>query len=182
MIGLLLAVSILGCVNLLILLTQLPRQSPRVREAAEGAVRDELRVARGESARAAHDLRSEVSSTLKTTGDSLVKSIGEIGNLQKGQLEGIGKNHKGLTATLQTGIAAPRSAVDVQLKGIQEGSEKKLDEMRKTVDEKLQGTLEKRLGEGCTGSTVTFQTFESPAPPSMRAVVKAAVGLVTSGA
>lgn len=147
MIWLLLAALIIGCVNLLVLLTQLPKQSTRVHEAAERAVRDELRVAREESARAAHDLRSEVSSTLKTTSDSLVKSIGEIGTLQKGQLEGIGENLKGLTGTLQTEIAALRSAVDVKLKGIQEGNEKKLDEMRKTVDEKLQGTLEKRLGE-----------------------------------
>jgi len=34
-----------------------------------------------------------------------------------------------------------------QLQQLQEGNEKKLEEMRKTVDEKLHGTLEKRLGE-----------------------------------
>src|SRR5215472_8426893 len=39
-----------------------------------------------------------------------------------------------------TGVAA-------QLKELQEGNERKLDQMRQTVDEKLSGTLERRLGE-----------------------------------
>jgi len=40
-----------------------------------------------------------------------------------------------------------RSSIDTQLKSLQESNEKKLDQMRQTVDEKLQTTLEKRLGE-----------------------------------
>ena len=39
------------------------------------------------------------------------------------------------------------SGVTRQLKELQEGNEKKLDEMRTVVDEKLQGALERRLGE-----------------------------------
>jgi DNA recombination protein RmuC len=40
-----------------------------------------------------------------------------------------------------------QSSMAEHIKRMQEGNEKKLDEMRMTVDEKLQGTLEKRLGE-----------------------------------
>ena len=40
-----------------------------------------------------------------------------------------------------------RSIVDVRLKQLQEDNSKQIDKMRATVDEKLQGTLEKRLGE-----------------------------------
>lgn len=40
-----------------------------------------------------------------------------------------------------------QSSMADHIKRMQEGNEKKLDEMRMTVDEKLQGTLEKRLGE-----------------------------------
>src|SRR5205807_6543224 len=40
-----------------------------------------------------------------------------------------------------------RSVVDLRLGQIQEDNAKQLDKMRATVDEKLQGTLEKRLGE-----------------------------------
>lgn len=40
-----------------------------------------------------------------------------------------------------------RTEIENRLKSIEEKNEKKLDEMRQTVDEKLQGTLEQRLGE-----------------------------------
>jgi len=40
-----------------------------------------------------------------------------------------------------------RGVVDARLRGLQEESAKRLEEMRLTVDEKLQGTLEKRLGD-----------------------------------
>ena len=40
-----------------------------------------------------------------------------------------------------------RETIEARLGKIQEENAKKLDEMRQTVDEKLQGTLEKRLGE-----------------------------------
>lgn len=40
-----------------------------------------------------------------------------------------------------------REALDLKFLQIQESNEKKLDEMRQTVDEKLHSTLEKRLGE-----------------------------------
>ena len=48
-----------------------------------------------------------------------------------------------LTASLET----VRSIVDSRLKQLQEDNSKQIDKMRATVDEKLQGTLEKRLGE-----------------------------------
>jgi DNA recombination protein RmuC len=40
-----------------------------------------------------------------------------------------------------------RSIVDLRLKQLQDDNSKQIDKMRATVDEKLQGTLEKRLGE-----------------------------------
>src|SRR2546421_251727 len=48
-----------------------------------------------------------------------------------------------LTKSLET----VRSVVDVRLKQLQDDNAKQIDKMRATVDEKLQGTLEKRLGE-----------------------------------
>jgi DNA recombination protein RmuC len=40
-----------------------------------------------------------------------------------------------------------RGEIETRLKAIEDRNDKKLDEMRQTVDEKLQGTLEQRLGE-----------------------------------
>ena len=48
---------------------------------------------------------------------------------------------------LARSLESVRSIVDVRLKQLQEDNSKQIDKMRATVDEKLQGTLEKRLGE-----------------------------------
>lgn len=138
---------LLNLAILAILLVQLPRLTRRAQEAAERGVREELREARAESQQTARDLRAEVSAALATTSGSLIGSLGQIGTLQRTHLEGIAASLKALTDTLQVEMTSSRNAVDAQLKRMQEGNEKKLDEMRTTVDEKLQGTLEKRLGD-----------------------------------
>jgi DNA recombination protein RmuC len=48
---------------------------------------------------------------------------------------------------LATSLEGVRSIVDVRLKQLQDDNAKQIDKMRATVDEKLQGTLERRLGE-----------------------------------
>jgi DNA recombination protein RmuC len=48
---------------------------------------------------------------------------------------------------LSASLEGVRSIVDLRLKQLQEDNSKQIDKMRATVDEKLQGTLEKRLGE-----------------------------------
>src|SRR6184192_2444107 len=48
---------------------------------------------------------------------------------------------------LATSLEGVRSIVDVRLSQLQQDNAKQIDKMRATVDEKLQGTLEKRLGE-----------------------------------
>jgi len=48
---------------------------------------------------------------------------------------------------LTRSLEGVRSIVDLRLKQLQEDNSKQIDTMRATVDEKLQGTLEKRLGE-----------------------------------
>ncbi len=113
----------------------------------EQAVREELRIGREESARAAKDLREEVSASQKNAVDTMVKTIGEMGKSQNDQIESIAKRIQELTESNKTSIDTLRSTLDTQIKHLQESNEKKLDQMRETVDEKLQSTLEKRLGE-----------------------------------
>ena len=60
----------------------------------------------------------------------------ESANASKAQREELSKSLEGV-----------RSIVDLRLKQLQEDNSKQIDTMRATVDEKLQGTLEKRLGE-----------------------------------
>ena len=53
---------------------------------------------------------------------------------------------KSIDAT-QASLERVRGTLDQRVRELQEGNERKLDEMRRTVDEKLHDTLEKRLGE-----------------------------------
>src|SRR5437762_10004351 len=61
--------------------------------------------------------------------------------------EGAGAAAKNQREELTKSLENVRSVVDLRLGQLQEDNAKQLDKMRATVDEKLQGTLEKRLGE-----------------------------------
>lgn len=94
-----------------------------------------------------HKNRAEQSLSLKTSADSLIKSISEISGLQKSQLEMFGGQISALTLSNEQKMENLRHAVEERLKAIQDDNGKKLEQMRATVDEKLSATLETRLGE-----------------------------------
>jgi len=102
---------------------------------------------REDGATNAKSLRGEVGLALKNFGDSLTKSMGEMSTLLKNQLSVFSEQLAKMTESNDQRMEALRVAVDGRLKLIQEDNSKQLDLMRSTVDEKLQGTLEKRLGE-----------------------------------
>ena len=54
---------------------------------------------------------------------------------------------KALSESNERRLAEVRVSVEARLASLQEGNEKKLEQMRATVDEKLHATLEQRLGE-----------------------------------
>src|SRR5438093_11242199 len=68
--------------------------------------------------------------------DEFSRNREEAGAAAKNQREELTRSLEGV-----------RSAVDVRLRQLQEDNAKQIDKMRATVDEKLQSTLEKRLGE-----------------------------------
>src|SRR5213595_2137244 len=61
--------------------------------------------------------------------------------------EEAGATAKNQREELTKSLESVRSIVDLRLKQLQDDNAKQIDTMRATVDEKLQGTLEKRLGE-----------------------------------
>jgi DNA recombination protein RmuC len=68
--------------------------------------------------------------------DEFSRNREEAGAAAKNQREELTKSLEGV-----------RAIVDLRLKQLQEDNATQIDKMRATVDEKLQGTLEKRLGE-----------------------------------
>ncbi len=89
----------------------------QAQERGERVLREELAQSRRELAGQTHHLREEVSGSLRAVGETVEKRIEVM-----------------------------RGSVDLRLGQIQQETQKRLEEMRATVDEKLQGTLEVRLG------------------------------------
>ena len=141
---LLAALAVLVSLNLVLLLRLSGRKTSGD---AEQAVREELRDGREEAAKRSHELREEVSGSLSKTAQTLSSTVGQLGNVQKQQLEAVTTQVQALIETNQQRLDGLRATISEQLNEMREANEKKLEEMRRTVDEKLQGTLEKRLGE-----------------------------------
>ena len=102
---------------------------------------------RAESATGAKQLREEVIAALQGITESTTKTMGELANVQKGQLESMTLAIGKLSDSNEKKLEAIRGTVEVELQRMQTDNAKQLEQMRQTVDEKLQGTLEKRLGE-----------------------------------
>ena len=141
---LLVLVIVLAVANLALVVRLIARASSNT---AEQAVRAELRDGREEAAKRSHELREEVSGSLDKTAQTLSTTVGQLGNVQKQQLESVTTQVQALVETNQQRLEGLRATISEQLGEMREANEKKLEEMRRTVDEKLQGTLEKRLGE-----------------------------------
>ena len=81
---------------------------------------------------------SKFDSLTKNTQDSMTNNLTKF-------METLSTRLDNLTKTTQDTLNNQQQTVQVSLKSIQDSNEKKLEEMRVTVDEKLQSTLEKRL-------------------------------------
>ena len=116
-------------------------------EEAARTTRVEFKIGREEAARAARELREEVAAAQKTSNETVIQTIGEMRKSQKGSLDSVELRIKELVDSNRNRLDKLRDVLDSQIKSLQQSNEKKLDQMRETVDEKLQSTLEKRLGE-----------------------------------
>jgi DNA recombination protein RmuC len=92
-------------------------------------LRDELRHHRAESSESLHRL-----------SESLVHAQTSLAQSQSQQIDT-------LRAGLERQVQTLKTTVDDRLRALQDDNATKLDQMRQTVDEKLQSTLESRLGE-----------------------------------
>nr|WP_222622537.1 DNA recombination protein RmuC [Ramlibacter albus] len=127
--------------------------------AANERLERELRREISESSRGA---RTELTQTLATFQDAVLKTGAEATRTQNAQIDALTQQlallQKTLSDTLNQQLqslseanvrrlAEVRGTLEAQLSILQQTNAAKLDEMRKTVDEKLQTTLETRLGE-----------------------------------
>ena len=113
----------------------------------EQTVREEIARNRGEASASARQHREELGQSMKGFNDSVLKGMTDMGRLLKEQMESFSLQIQQVMAVNVQQQETLRQVVATRLQQIQEDNTKRLEQMRATVDEKLQGTLEKRLGE-----------------------------------
>ncbi|QJW48489.1 DNA recombination protein RmuC [bacterium BFN5] len=116
-------------------------------ERIEKLLQDELAKSRLETGLNAKGLREEVFNALNRLNESVLRRMSENTTTQMQQLESFAKQLSHLTQSNEQRMDKLRDVVEGRLKAIQQDNTTKLEEMRNTVDEKLNVTLEKRLGE-----------------------------------
>lgn len=102
---------------------------------------------RDDGSQSAKATRQESAKLVNDFSEQLLAKVGEVFKTQNERLEQFSRRVSQMVDANDKKGDSLRVAVETKLKEMREENVLKLEEMRKTVDEKLQGTLEKRLGE-----------------------------------
>ena len=141
--------TLLTILLILILITLAAVLALLLKIRAENTPHDPEQIVKGH----AESLRNEFERARKSDEERDVRLREEIGG-------GVLRSTESLQKTLETRFDLIDANQGKRLKELRDGNEKKLEEMRKTVDEKLQGTLEKRLGEAFKQVSERLETVQ----------------------
>ncbi|MBT3174471.1 MAG: DNA recombination protein RmuC [Lentimicrobiaceae bacterium] len=159
---------IISIILLLIILAVLfmrkgsPSTTGSLKEELEIILKEELQETRRENRDLNTENRRELNTIFKDHQDTLLKRITELNKQQQDNLDlfsnnlnenlrqrfnELSKQQNEFNKQSKDSIKDISESIEKSLKAIREDNSTQLNEMRKTVDEKLQSTLEKRLGE-----------------------------------
>ena len=113
----------------------------------ERELREELARGRREDAEESFRDREERAQSATLLGQAVSTQMGQLGTLQAERLEAFARELNRFSLGLDERFERLKNSVEGRLTAIQADNAAKLEEMRRTVDEKLHATLEQRLGE-----------------------------------
>ena len=116
-------------------------------ERLERELREELARSRREDAEEAFRDREERAQSATLLGQAVTTQVAQFGTAQSERLESFARELNRFSLGLDERFERLRISVEGRLAAIQADNASKLEEMRRTVDEKLHATLEQRLGE-----------------------------------
>jgi len=122
-------------------------EANRQRDALRQTIEIKLDDAATKQASASKDAREEIVGSFRQLGSAVAETLEHVGAQQKERLENVTRSLDFLVEKQERAQEALRQTVEGRLDAIRTANEAKLDEMRKTVDEKLQSTLDERLGQ-----------------------------------
>jgi DNA recombination protein RmuC len=113
----------------------------------ERELREELARGRREDAEESFRDREERAQSSNLLSQAVTTQVGQFGALQAERLEAFARELNRFSLGLDERFERLKMTVEGRLTAMQADNANKLEEMRKTVDEKLHATLEQRLGE-----------------------------------
>lgn len=113
----------------------------------ERELREELARGRREDAEEAFRDREERAQSSTLLSQAVTTQVGQFGALQAERLEAFARELNRFSLGLDERFERLKLTVEGRLTAMQADNANKLEEMRRTVDEKLHATLEQRLGE-----------------------------------
>ncbi|MGV0974435.1 MAG: DNA recombination protein RmuC [Azonexus sp.] len=116
-------------------------------ERLERELREELARGRREDAEEAFRDREERAQSATLLGQAVTTQVAQFGSAQSERLEAFARELNRFSLGLDERFERLKMTVEGRLTAIQADNAAKLEEMRRTVDEKLHATLEQRLGE-----------------------------------
>jgi DNA recombination protein RmuC len=116
-------------------------------QAQERAFERLERELRSEIKETARVSRTELNGGFSQFQQTLATQFTSMTTLQNGKIDGFAQQLGQLMETNDRRFAEVRATIEQRLKDIEANNSAKLEEMRRTVDEKLHATLEQRLGE-----------------------------------
>jgi DNA recombination protein RmuC len=128
-------------------IAQMGDEAGRAREALRQIIEVKLDDAATKHTTTARESRQELVASFQHLGGVITSTLNQLGLQQNEKLGDVGLALGKMTETQERAQEALRQGVDGRLEAIRNENSIKLDEMRVTVDEKLQTTLEARLGE-----------------------------------
>ena len=156
-------ILLLAVINTLLLIKKKPQQAlpleklkeienavikfDAVLERNEKSIKDEFQRNRQESSASAKENRNELTKNMRSFADTNTINNKDLNEGIRQKFEDFGKQQSDLSKLSVQSIKEVKDSIEKQLHAIREDNTRQLSEMRKTVDEKLQTTLEKRLGE-----------------------------------
>jgi len=116
-------------------------------EKSERTQKDEFERNRRENQETAKSNREELTQALQSFEEKFASNIKELNELIRQKFGDFNKQQIDNNKLATDHMKGIQETIEKQLLSIRDDNTKQLNEMRKTVDEKLQTTLEKRLGE-----------------------------------
>jgi DNA recombination protein RmuC len=114
-------------------------------EKSEKSMKDEFQRNREESSNVARNQREELTKSLDSFKEGFEKNTDKLNELIKERFNAFSEQQTNINKESEQRIKEVKETVEKQLKEIREDNTKQLNEVRKTVDEKLQKTLNERL-------------------------------------